>query len=64
MTCTGFGIYYLHTSTTIIPIKILYSESASEPIVSFIEVVVSDQHFNLDKWIQISNLKYCTGNSY
>ena len=62
MMCTGVGIYYLHTTSAIIPIKMLYSESASETIVSPTDVVASDQNLNLDEWIQISNVKLGTGN--
>ena len=57
MTCICVDIYYLHTSTIIIPIKMLYSESASENIVLPTDVVVSYQKLNLDEWIQIPNVK-------
>ena len=51
MACTGVGVYYLHTITGVIPIKILYSELASETIVSPTDVIASDQQLNLEEWI-------------
>ena len=51
----------MHTRTAIISIIILYSESASETIVSPTDVVASDQKLNIDEWIQISNVKLFTG---
>ena len=61
MACIGVCIYYLQTSTIIIPIKMLYSESASETYVSPTDVVGSDQNLNLNEWIQISNVKHVKG---
>ena len=49
MPYTGVIIYYLHTMTTIIPIKMMYSESTSETMLLPTDIVVSDQNFNLDK---------------
>ena len=51
----------MHTRTAIISIIILYSESASETIVSPTDVVASDQKLNLNEYIQISNDKHGTG---
>ena len=49
MTSTGLGIYYLQTTTDMIPIKMIYSEPASETIVLPTDVVAYDQQFDLEE---------------
>ena len=61
VTCTGVGIYCLHTTTDSILIKMIYSESALETIISPTDIVASDQQLNLEEWIQILNVKLGTG---